>query len=485
MYKKKTDFKSQLLQRYQIQIVSIATFFFSLSIYCFTLYPEVDVADSAELSLQSYQLGVTHPPGYPVHTILGYILVFFFDDPAIATNLLSALCTSGSIGIMSLFIFHLTGNKYSAFFVPAMFSLTPRIWGMGITTEVYNINLLILSTSIFCIYRWTKNYSNKALFLSAALYGISFGSYLANALLFPAFSYLILKKTKFRFKTVFLFSVVVTIFSSLLLMYSYFRAKSLPPIGTLYLPTSTGDAIKYFSGQQYGTTELFDFSFYTNRIFQHMNIFSKNYLYLVSFFGLGGIYILWKRSKNLTIFFLLVLGINLGYFTFYKPGDYYMMVNPSHYVFTLFIAICFDRFYKRNVYFKNVSLVIILLTSFILLVYQFPKRYKRSTSYPVTSFSVESLQKFPPNSIVICDWYKLTPLLFFQKTKGLRNDCLIIQRVKESRYYDNVEVESYITAIESQITSRPIIIDSVEAEVLKKYEIYELDSLWYRIEPSK
>jgi len=38
----------------------------SLAVYLLTLVREVDWGDSAELALQAFQLGVTHPPGYPV-----------------------------------------------------------------------------------------------------------------------------------------------------------------------------------------------------------------------------------------------------------------------------------------------------------------------------------------------------------------------------------------------------------------------------------
>jgi len=44
---------------------------FSSFVCLATLVPEVDRGDCAEFSLSAYQLGVTHPPGYPLHTVLG------------------------------------------------------------------------------------------------------------------------------------------------------------------------------------------------------------------------------------------------------------------------------------------------------------------------------------------------------------------------------------------------------------------------------
>lgn len=163
-------------------LVFLCTSILSLVVYYLTLVPEVDWLDSAELSLQAYQLGVSHPPGYPVHAILGKALTLVISDPAIATNLLSALCTSATVGLMSLMILNLTDNLYGALLVPLVFAFSPRIWTMAVTTEVYNVNILFLSLSTFFLHRWHKNSSWGDLLGSALFFGISLGTYLANAL---------------------------------------------------------------------------------------------------------------------------------------------------------------------------------------------------------------------------------------------------------------------------------------------------------------
>lgn len=133
-------------------LVFLCTFLLSLVVYYVTLLPEVDYGDSAELSMQAYQLGVTHPPGYPVHTILGKILGLMLSDSATATNSLSALCTSLTVGLMSMMILGLTNNLYGALLVPLIFAFSPRVWSMAVTTEIYNVNIF------FCHYPYTFSY---------------------------------------------------------------------------------------------------------------------------------------------------------------------------------------------------------------------------------------------------------------------------------------------------------------------------------------
>ena len=74
---------------------------FVLATYTLTLSPEVGAGDAAELALQAHRLGVTHPPGYPVHSILGYLFQFVVSDPARATNFLSAFTTAIAVGLLS------------------------------------------------------------------------------------------------------------------------------------------------------------------------------------------------------------------------------------------------------------------------------------------------------------------------------------------------------------------------------------------------
>src|SRR5258706_199905 len=101
-------------------------------LYLETLIREVGWGDSAELSLVGYQLGLTHPPGYPLHTILAKLMSLFFADPAVATNLLSAICTAMAAGVLSLIIFDLTAMILPALLVPFFFSTLPNIWDMAV-----------------------------------------------------------------------------------------------------------------------------------------------------------------------------------------------------------------------------------------------------------------------------------------------------------------------------------------------------------------
>ena len=50
-----------------------AVFATSLCVYLLTLAPTVALGDSPELAIAAHRLGIAHPTGYPLYTLLGHL----------------------------------------------------------------------------------------------------------------------------------------------------------------------------------------------------------------------------------------------------------------------------------------------------------------------------------------------------------------------------------------------------------------------------
>jgi len=88
--------KLNFLKKYLALILSAAAFI----IYLFTLAPSVVQIDSGELAALQITLGIAHPTGYPLYTILGYL---FSSIPLPFTkiyqmNLLAAIYCATAVG---------------------------------------------------------------------------------------------------------------------------------------------------------------------------------------------------------------------------------------------------------------------------------------------------------------------------------------------------------------------------------------------------
>jgi hypothetical protein len=78
--------------------IGLALFLISFEIYAATLARTVGFIDSGELAWASATLGIPHPTGYPLYTLLTYLFVsaFPFLEPIVAINLFSALAVAAA-----------------------------------------------------------------------------------------------------------------------------------------------------------------------------------------------------------------------------------------------------------------------------------------------------------------------------------------------------------------------------------------------------
>jgi len=93
----------------------------SLVVYYITLAPTVSIIDSGELAADLYTLGIAHPTGYPLFTMIGFLFTHIpLGMRVIAqANLMSALLCSGGLFFFFRFIlFALSVNSAKGFTRP-------------------------------------------------------------------------------------------------------------------------------------------------------------------------------------------------------------------------------------------------------------------------------------------------------------------------------------------------------------------------------
>ena len=80
-------------------------FVVSLAIFALTAPHTIFLDDNAELITAGQTLGIAHPPGYPVYTLLGKLFSLIpFESVAWRLNLFSALCGSLAFSIWTLLV---------------------------------------------------------------------------------------------------------------------------------------------------------------------------------------------------------------------------------------------------------------------------------------------------------------------------------------------------------------------------------------------
>lgn len=341
----------------------------SLLVYWLTLAPEVGWSDSAELALRAHQLGVTHPPGYPLHTLLGKLFMLLVGEPAVGTNLLSAVSASLAAGVLTWLVFQLTADAASGLVGGLTFALASPIWDVATVTEVYTLAVLTLGLALSLLVAWHAKPSVPRLVGAAAVYGLSLGSHLANLLLVPAFLVLLWQGRDHRLKRALTFLVIAAAVGGLLLSWGLIRARALPPLGTTYVPDTLGDALRFLTGSQYETTRLNPLSFYAERAVAQARTFGRAVFWIGLPIALLGVLDLcggqhrpspppptkapggepplspprgeYKggfERRAVCLALLIIFALNALYFTGYAATDYGTMMGPAYFALALWIG---------------------------------------------------------------------------------------------------------------------------------------------------
>ncbi len=169
----------------------------SAAVYGITLCPTVEFIDSGELAMAANNLGIAHPTGYPLYTLLGRLASIALPGSLIIRqNLLSLLFTSFAAGFAYLLFTRIIGAIMSGYWrelaaasVALFLALSPVWWSQGTTNEVYSLNLLLISIAVWSLFKWTDRSQdgNRWLYLSAYVIGLCLTNHLSAIYLIPGF----------------------------------------------------------------------------------------------------------------------------------------------------------------------------------------------------------------------------------------------------------------------------------------------------------
>lgn len=114
--------------------------------------------DSGELITTACELGVAHPPGYPIFTLLAWLAVHLLPSlsPAHSVNLMSSLLGSVASGTLCITVCRLEGLVPGAVLAGGMFAVSRLTWQWSMVAEVFTLNnvfvglLFFLTASFHC-----------------------------------------------------------------------------------------------------------------------------------------------------------------------------------------------------------------------------------------------------------------------------------------------------------------------------------------------
>ncbi len=227
----------------------------TLAVYVYTLAPTVTLEDSGELAVAGDFLGVPHPPGYPIWTLLSWFFSGIFSfvtfrgqpNPAWSIGLVSAVFGALAAGLAAMLVcrsgsdllrhsrdsLHRSDPRtedriawIAGVVSSLLFAFSPVEWSQSTIIEVYSLNAFFLIFIFLLTYRWICRPADGVLVATAFVFGLGLTNY--QVLLLAALPLVI----AIMLRDMRLFRSFLVVGGPLLIMFMAISKGWLPPIAS-------------------------------------------------------------------------------------------------------------------------------------------------------------------------------------------------------------------------------------------------------------
>jgi tetratricopeptide (TPR) repeat protein len=302
----------------------IFVFAVTFAAYFYTLCPTVFWDDAGELIAACYTLGVPHPPGHPLYTILGKLFTLIpFGSPAMRVNLMSAVFGSLTCAVMFQVVreliehdedirrFSLFGGVIAA--LSAGFTLI--MWNQSVlaeTTTLHSFFMLLVTLIAFRIDTSDPDdrHMTRRLLTFSFIYGLSFTNHVAGLFFMPSLCLILLYRLRSRLFRPARFIAMIMLFFLGFIVYAY-----LPIASRFNPPVDWGNpenlknfwwviSAKQYAGSLTRTPDMFGVLRGGRNV---LETFVANLGILGCAFTALGCVRLWKKRKQVVVYGVLII----------------------------------------------------------------------------------------------------------------------------------------------------------------------------------
>lgn len=303
---------------------AIAVCLYSLTV-CRTVY----WYDSAEYVAAAVVLGIPHPPGYPLYTLIGHVFTWLPVDPALAVNLMSAVFGAVAVALAFVVVRQLGAARWASALGALALATSGLFWSQAVIAEVYTPGLAFLLGVIALTLHGIASRRSGLLVAAAALAGLGLGVHLSIATCGIGLAYLVVSSEP-RWKrrlAVASSCAAATVAGASIFLYLPLRASMRPVLN--FGDPSTWDAFAWMvTGGNYKHWFLHDYDL-AERCGQVAGIFYGELLIVGLGLALIGLVSLARKRPHYATAFALMIAGNVYTFFNYGVHDLAVFFLPS------------------------------------------------------------------------------------------------------------------------------------------------------------
>jgi hypothetical protein len=451
-------------------IPSILIFLSFFIVYALNAYTSVvNHADSAELITAAFHRGMAHPPGYPLYTLLLFLVSHIpVSNPFHLAHLSSAFFQSLNLTLFFLIsmgllkqIFPRINSKIavcSSVISAAIVGFSFFFFQQATFAEVFALHLLFANVIILLTLFFPHH--RQLLFL---IMGVAFSHHQTSLLLLPAILYRVILKSRHQPWLRYFFFFFIGVILPYLLGFLFLNPTS--PISWQFSPSLSGflELISRSIYQTNGSPTYLDnppVQLAWHSINSLLSFVIKNYAPISVILMIIGLITLTIKDRRLLIFFLLLLICTGPLLAIYLKLDQLTPQNLEFYLYTLALtlrqfqlffyltafpipigitsALIISHRYAIGTTLAEFKLWIFIIPALIFIPFAFLNTNLRylPLSKPEfdTQFSESLLQDLPTDSVLIVDSDYAFTLIGAQSVNQLRPDILILPTALHMRW---------------------------------------------------
>ena len=443
-------------------------------LYLFTLAPSILPADNGEFQLVAWKLGIAHPPGYALYTIVGWLFSRFFASPALALNLLSAILAALTLVIVSRTVRMLTQSSVAGVLAASLLGVSTTFWAQATTANIRMPTAFFTALCVSLLVTWSHSQGSGRRFkvdplnLFAFVFALGLGHHVS--LIFPGVFFVLY---------IFLIDPKLLRQPRRWLKPIGFFALGLLPL--LYLPLRGATGGTFADGEPaafllqpdqflaYASGRGFegDFFYFINtrpdlfldRVQLLPTLFDFQFNWPVfALFLVGAVRVIWKDWK---LAVMLLGGIVLHTFVTlaYRAPQTVEYLMPAYVLLAIVVGYGLKPIASHSYVLRFTQYVLrsACCVAIIMLFFNHFSAFDWLRQNEDTRAYAENLlNAAPPNAILLSNWHWANPLWYLQQVEGQRAD------VEVQYVYPRGEElsQSWLNAIDAGLKAdRPVVVD--------------------------
>ena len=412
-------------------VAAIASSVIALAVYVRTVLPGVSVGDWAEAQMIPARLGIMHPTGYPLYTLL---LKAFTTIPigtvAWRANVFSGVAAAAAVGVAVLILVRLKVRPVIAAAAALCLAFTGTLWQEATFSEMNGLHLLLVALLLHRALVWRDERRDRDLLLGALLAGLCVSNHgLAITVVPIVIVFVLVNARKEIAEYPWILVQAVGAFTVGLLPYLYITIRAQLGPDEVYGRLTTWDGFfNLISGAQF-RGDMHFLSLDSVRaawvampqVVEHL-VTTSNPVFIA--LGVIGIVLLLMRDRWFGSL-LIVLGIINVYFYANYLGDLFHYLLVSWLILAIGLAVTADLAVTllvgavgqraSVVQFAALALPVVLLTSNW-------TTHDQSANHDGETMTEEIFAALPQDAVLITYWDALTPLSYKHCVEGVRPD---------------------------------------------------------------